>query len=437
MIGRREFLAGTLGSAAAACLRGAGPEIQGPGPSGLVLGRGIYAGFGHGEKWVQIGPEIAVDSRFGEGMPSLRMTSTNGRAAGAECALGAPPAKLLQADVYVEDPASCSQMEMLLTSNGTGWLAKVTKKISFKTGWNRLQFSINDCVVQGTGMTLNDWDRVTKVRLYFISKPGAKASIWVGPIQWLRTKAAITFTFDDGRTGCHTNAMPILATYDWAATLYCVTDGVGKRTYRLADSDDVIDPLTLDQLHSLQDNGWDIASHCVTHRDLIKATTAQKQYEMEASKEWLVKNGFSQGARFFATPYGHRDAETQVIASTLYENLRDASISIGFETPLSMDWGVDTRYQLRTQTVETQSRTTPQKFQNWVDRAVGSGTWLILVCHAVDNPSGWLDPDLFRKYLQILDSRRDQIDVVTMSQYWDRRKRALDEFSLNTRARTS
>jgi peptidoglycan/xylan/chitin deacetylase (PgdA/CDA1 family) len=398
----------------------------------MVLASGVYASFGPAEKWVQLGPEIDVDTtRFGEGRRSLRMVSTNGRPAGAESVLGAPRARLIQADVYVEDPASCARIEFLLTSNGTAWLAKVNKNPTLARGWNRLQFSINDCAVQGSGMSLADWDNITKVRLYFMSKPDTTATIWIGQIRWLRTKAALTFTFDDGRSGCHDHAMPILGAYGWAATIYVVTDAVGQHTYRFADSGDFIDPLKLDQLRALQDAGWDISSHSCSHRNLLKATTEQRQHEMQDSKEWLVKQGFSSGARFFATPYGHRDAEVQAMASKLYENLRDTYSSIGYETPLNTDFAVNTRYQLRAQGLESLSRTPFAKFRSWVDTAIASGTWLIIVGHSVDGPGGWLDPDLFRQYLNYVDTKRNEIDVLTMSQYWDRRDNSKEEFSTN------
>jgi len=84
---------------------------------------------------------------------------------------------------------------------------------------------------------------------------------------------------------------------------------------------------------------------------------------------------------------------------------------------------------LRTQTIASESRTSVAQFQSWVETAIATGTWLIPVFHSVDNPSGWLNPDLFRRYLNYLDTQREHIDVLTMSQYWDRRNRSLDEFS--------
>ena len=433
MIGRREFLAGAISTVAASRLWAARSESQ---PSGLVVDGGIYADFGPGEKWLQVNPDIAVDSsRFGDGFRSLRMTSADGRLARAECALGAPPAKLLQADIYVENPANCAEIDLLLVNAaGTGAIAKINRQPLLQTGWNRLMFSVNDCSLQGTGLTLDDWNHTAKLRLNFLSKPGTQATIWFAPIQWVRTRAAITFTFDDGRSGCHDHAMPIMATYGWGSTLYAVTEAVDRKKFDFSGGGTLLDPMTLDQLKGLQDAGWDVASHCATHPDMTKLTAEQKRIELETSKQWLLKNGFDTGARFFATPYGKRDPETQELASRLYENLRDASASptLGFETPLNLNGLASTRYSLRFQELPSEGRATMRQFQSWVDTAIAGGTWLIIVGHTVDKPDGWLDPNLFRRFLKYLDDRRGEIDVLTMSQYWDRRNRDLQDFSKNT-----
>src|SRR5262249_55635638 len=143
---------------------------------------------------------------------------------------------------------------------------------------------------------------------------------------------------------------------------------------------------------------------------------------------------FANGARFFATPYGKRNADTQKIAATLYENLRDGSSSpdAGYETPLNRNWDINTRYQLRFQEINSLNRTTLSEFQSWVDAAISAGTWLVVLGHNVDGPNGWLSPALFQQYVDYVAVRRNQIDVMTMSEYWDRRNRSLAEFSATT-----
>jgi peptidoglycan/xylan/chitin deacetylase (PgdA/CDA1 family) len=334
--------------------------------------------------------------------------------------------------VYVEDPAAIARFEVVFTDNAfTGYISKTGLNPQFVVGWNRLQFSIDDCGVAGTGMTLADWGNATVVRFALFSQPGTTANLSIARFKWLQTRAALTFTWDDGRAGCYTNAMPILKQQGWASTLYVVTQLVGQPEYYLQGGGTVPDPITLDQLHGLQDAGWDISSHTVTHPDLSAATPAQQQYELETAKEWLLTNGFANGARFFATPYGKRNADTQKIAATLYENLRDGSASpdAGYETPLNRNWDVNTRYQLRFQEINSLNRTPLAQFRSWVDAAISAGTWLIVLGHNVDGPSGWLTPGLFQQYVDYVASRRDQIDVLTLSEYWDRRNQSFEEFS--------
>ena len=438
MMGRRQFLATGIGALSAARViafdrstRVLATPSHDTNP--LVRSSGLYANFGPAEGWVQVTPDAAIDSSsFGPGLNTLRLTSTNGQKARAQCVLGPPPAKMLQLDVYVEDPAACTRFEVAFSSNGfQGWIAIRTVNPQFVTGWNRLQFSVNDCTVEGTGMTAADWDNVTLVEFGLFSQPATTARVWVSRFRWLLTKPAVTFTWDDGRAGCYTNAMPILKQYGWASTIYVVTAAVDQNSFTLDGGGSLPDPVTLDQLRGLQDAGWDISSHSVTHPDLSSLSDDQQQYQLESAKEWLLTNGFTNGARFFATPYGKRNASTQTIASTLYDNLRDGSSSPdpGYETPLNLNFDLNTRYQLRYQELNSLSRTPLSEFQSWIDATIDAGAWLIVLGHNVDGPNGWLDPTLFQQYVDYVASRKDQIDVMTMSEYWDRRNQSLAEFS--------
>ena len=94
--------------------RTASSEATAPNP--LVQKSGYYSKFISSEGWVQTGPTISIDpGRFGRGVNALRMTSVNGVHARAECALGPSPTKLLQVDVYVEDPAAIARFEVVFT----------------------------------------------------------------------------------------------------------------------------------------------------------------------------------------------------------------------------------------------------------------------------------------------------------------------------------
>jgi peptidoglycan/xylan/chitin deacetylase (PgdA/CDA1 family) len=220
----------------------------------------------------------------------------------------------------------------------------------------------------------------------------------------------------------------------WAATIYVVTDAVGTPVYPCDGGGTLPDPITLDQLRALQDAGWDVSAHTATHPDLTTLSAADQSVQLTKARDWLVANGFSDGARFFATPYGKRNSDTVALASAIYQNLRDGSASPnrGYETPLNMNWVRNTRYGLRFQEITSLDRTTLAEFQSWVDAAIASGTWLIVVGHTVDGPTGWLTPSLFQQYVNYVASKRYQIDVMTMAAYWDRRDRSLAEFSKDT-----
>ncbi|MGI9117416.1 MAG: polysaccharide deacetylase family protein [Gaiellales bacterium] len=72
----------------------------------------------------------------------------------------------------------------------------------------------------------------------------------------------IVLTFDDGYRGIATTAAPIMAQYGFVGTAYVITD-------RIAQSKKTAPTwLTWPQLRILEQRGWDIGSHTVSHTEI-------------------------------------------------------------------------------------------------------------------------------------------------------------------------
>jgi peptidoglycan/xylan/chitin deacetylase (PgdA/CDA1 family) len=402
-------------------------------PRYLLKSRGSYSDFE--TPWTQILPTVTYDTAFyTHGSRSMKLTASDGAYARAEANLGAPPSKMLQVDVYVDNADNLTRFDLLLCIDNlwNGFLNGADIAPKLPSGqWVTLQYSLYDFYPAGTGMALTDWPNINYARLTVNSKAGTTVNVWVDRLQWVKARPVCTFTWDDGRSGNFTNAMPMLAAHGWKSTVYVVTDAIGKSSYNFAGGSSYTDILSLAQLQGLRDAGWDVGSHTHTHPDLTTLTQAQQLAEMQTSYNWLITNGFSRGAEFFATPYGARNADTVLAAKQVYINLRDASTAgnTGYEPPLLNKLTASTQYGLRYQEINSAPSQTPlATFQGWVDKAIETGTWLIVVGHTVDGPTGWLDPALFAQYLSYLDSKRSEIDVLSMGQYWDMRSRSLGLF---------
>lgn len=113
---------------------------------------------------------------------------------------------------------------------------------------------------------------------------------------------AIICTFDDGYESLANIAMPILSRYSFTATVFVCTSLFGKDNTWNNKDPKLRRHMTTAQLRQLQDNGWEIASHGVTHRNLSKLNLADVEYELSQSKE-ILENLFGE-VLSYAYPYG-------------------------------------------------------------------------------------------------------------------------------------
>ncbi len=115
-------------------------------------------------------------------------------------------------------------------------------------------------------------------------------------------KRFIVCTFDDGYKNLLNVAMPILAKHNYSATVYVCTDLIGKDNKWNNKDASLRQHLNLDDIKELDKNGWEIASHGVTHRNLLKLSDKEIESELAESKRQLseiVGNVIT-----YAYPYG-------------------------------------------------------------------------------------------------------------------------------------
>lgn len=112
----------------------------------------------------------------------------------------------------------------------------------------------------------------------------------------------IVCTFDDGYKTLVANAAPILQKYGFSATVFVCTSLIGKdNTWNNKDAK-LRQHLDINDITTLKDYGWEIASHGVSHRNLLKLNDKDLIYELSQSHEIICKmvgNSFS-----YAYPYG-------------------------------------------------------------------------------------------------------------------------------------
>lgn len=112
----------------------------------------------------------------------------------------------------------------------------------------------------------------------------------------------IVCTFDDGYKSLTNEAYKILKRYDFSATVFICTDLIGcDNTWNNKDAV-LRKHLNVDDIQKLKDAGWEIASHGVLHKNLLKLSDPEIEYELSESKKRLENLiGYCES---YAYPYG-------------------------------------------------------------------------------------------------------------------------------------
>jgi len=118
-------------------------------------------------------------------------------------------------------------------------------------------------------------------------------------------------TFDDGYANFFNNAYPILSRYGFTATVFVVTDFVGKQSDWEGEKGNPM--LTWEDIKTLHDNGISFGSHTCSHARLINLSCKQIWHELNYSKEKL-ESELDREIHFLAYPYGDSNREIQKMA---------------------------------------------------------------------------------------------------------------------------
>jgi hypothetical protein len=109
----------------------------------------------------------------------------------------------------------------------------------------------------------------------------------------LNTSKIVMLTFGDTVINQYTTAKPILDKYGFKASFFITCRWVGLENENR---------MTWQDISALQNDGQDIESKTMTHRDLSKLSSTDLNFEVAQSKKCLSDHGIN--ATIFATPHG-------------------------------------------------------------------------------------------------------------------------------------
>lgn len=132
---------------------------------------------------------------------------------------------------------------------------------------------------------------------------------------------AVALTFDDGFHNFRTDAWPLLRSHGFPATLFVVSDHVGRdnRWRGRADRDIPVLPLLdWDDLAALHREGLTLGAHTRTHAHLPALDAAALEDELASAADAIARRTGA-SVRGFAYPYGDVDARVAARTATHFD----------------------------------------------------------------------------------------------------------------------
>lgn len=238
--------------------------------------------------------------------------------------------KYLLARFYIHNLSQVNQVSFRLDSSATNYKTHTLTLTTLNQGWNQTKLlKVPDDFGSSSLGTLAS-SLITNIRVTS-APPSGSTGNHVVTFDLLsayddKHPAIIILSADDGRNWCYDTAKDIIEAADFTMTCYVIPKTIGNSSI-----------LDINKLQELNDLGWPICSHSYDHSTTFTtdsdSTIRQNLYE---SKQWLIKNGFTEGANHLAWPYGLQNQATRTIAKEMFLTAR--GLSTAFYPPAPVDF---------------------------------------------------------------------------------------------------
>ncbi len=209
------------------------------------------------------------------------------------------------------------------------------------------------------------------------------------------SKGILTLAFDDGLKSQHEVAFREMQKYGYKGTLFPIANWT-----EYFESKEL---MYFEEAREMQDSGWEIGSHSLTHRKLTSLSLKELEKELKESKENLEKEGFNISS--FAFPYGSYNwwvlQETKEYYSAS-KPMRDGFNSI--ENPdvyeLKSKWAL--------------KKHSSEEVCSWIKKANQENLWLILVFHNIyEERTPWeFSEQKFKEVLECINNQGIEVKTI-------------------------
>lgn len=306
--------------------------------------------------------------------------------------------------VYVENDVDTSNLKLRITSDST-----FTKYFEYvmasdiHEGWNYVLMGRS----QWTNVGSESWQN-TMVRLRLIIGGGSTSQVGTVYVDSLyinvysRPKCMIFF--DDQPNTTYTLAYPYMRKYGFKGVIPIISSTVGTNG-----------KCSLAELTEMHTYGWDMVNHTVNHNALGTLTPSQMVDEITGCTRWLAQNGFTRRNEHKMLAYPLSSEGTTVWPSVISSGIIAARGNHTRTQPNQLD------NYLSLCGLSNDSGTTAADIKAKIDKAIAEGGCAMLYFHILrtEDIATTLDPAIFYEVVDYLATKRQQIDVVTMSEWYD------------------
>lgn len=153
---------------------------------------------------------------------------------------------------------------------------------------------------------------------------------------------SFVLTFDDGFTGVHDFAAPVLKSLGWPATVFLVAGKLGGQSDWQVSTGEPMQAhplMNVAQLRSLSAQGFSLHSHSLQHHDLTTLEMPALEQDLRNSCARIADIS-GQAPKYLAYPYGrHNEAVRNAT--------RDAGFSMAFSVASGFNRPGENAYQIR------------------------------------------------------------------------------------------
>jgi peptidoglycan/xylan/chitin deacetylase (PgdA/CDA1 family) len=347
-------------------------------------------------------------ARVEEGTSSLLLTSDNAGITASRKTISQnfSKSKGFFLRVYVEDKSTLDYISIYLSTSTTlsTFFSTTIKSPNLVEGWNEIL--LDKSILKGS----DSWEKTfVRAQIRVVSKASTKTSVVfdklaeLSPLPTSRPK--VVFTMDDGWISQYTEAFSRMNAKGFKGTLAVIPSKVDTAGY--------VSKAQLDEMYAA---GWDLANHTYTHINLGSNDKATQQKEIDDTTAWLNSRGYRRASDIVIYPYGGYNSDTM---SIMQKYRLGRSIVEWVETSIP-------KHKYKTKIRNLTPTVTIDKAKEYVDEAIRTNGVVVFLNHIYEVPKDnadtmKYDPNVFQQLIDYVDSKKDVLDVVTLSE-WEQGK---------------